>query len=310
MKTILLFGCICASFLSFGQNIYSQYFEGADTAAYNSILIEMDTSNPTNIWQIGPPQKVIFDAAQSVPNVIVTDTINGYPISDTSRFITNISYDFFQTGIMAFRWMQKLDYDTTGYDGGLIEYTTDNGATWVNAFDNGYVYNFYGFDMANVDTVGGPGGPLGLVGRDTNWREVWLCFDYSWLQQFPNDFKFRFTSMSDDIGGIQGYDGWMIDNMGAMDTWQHTLEENPKTTFFTVGPNPSTDKIYIESKKVDEYHIIEKMILRDANGKVVKHFEMAPTKFNFDISDVPEGVYYLKIQTNLHTETFTIVVQQ
>ena len=175
--------------------------------------------------------------------------------------------------------------------------------------DNGYVYNFYGYDQTNVDTVGGPGGPLGFVGRDTAWSDIWLCFDYSWLQQFPDTIRFRFSSITDDMGGISGYDGWMLDNMMHHDTWVHTLNEVPKTEYLTVGPNPVTDKVYIEAKKIDEYHIIEKMILRDSNGKVVKHFEMAPTKFNFDVRDVPDGIYFLKIKTNVQTETFRLVVQ-
>ena len=134
MKALLLIGCTLASFLSIGQIEHYQYFDGADTNVWNSILIEMDTTNPNNIWQIGPPQKVIFNSASTAPNVIVTDTINSYPNSDTSRFITHTQSDFAVMGIMAFQWSQKLDYDTTGYDGGLVEYSIDGGTSWENAF--------------------------------------------------------------------------------------------------------------------------------------------------------------------------------
>ena len=47
--------------------------------------MELDTS-ASNIWQIGKPQKIIFDSASTVPNAIVTDTINFYPINNISRF--------------------------------------------------------------------------------------------------------------------------------------------------------------------------------------------------------------------------------
>jgi hypothetical protein len=43
-------------------------------------------SNPNNIWQIGPPQKAVLNNSNSSPNVIITDTINSYPITDTSSF--------------------------------------------------------------------------------------------------------------------------------------------------------------------------------------------------------------------------------
>ena len=39
-----------------------------------------------NIWQIGAPHKTVFSAAYTAPNVIITDTVNHYPVNDTSVF--------------------------------------------------------------------------------------------------------------------------------------------------------------------------------------------------------------------------------
>ena len=60
-----------------------------DTTNFEGSLvqIEIDTSNAGNIWQIGQPDKAIFDSAFSAPNAIVTDTVNYYPINDSSSFI-------------------------------------------------------------------------------------------------------------------------------------------------------------------------------------------------------------------------------
>ena len=80
--TLLLFSALF-SLNSMSQDL-TQYFDGADTLVYNAILIEIDTNS---VWQIGPPNKEVhFKSASTVPNVIVTDTINPYPINDTSRF--------------------------------------------------------------------------------------------------------------------------------------------------------------------------------------------------------------------------------
>ena len=57
---------------------YTQYFDGADTTVWNSILIDIDHDS-SNVWQIGTPQKNIFDSAATQPNAIVTDTINLLP---------------------------------------------------------------------------------------------------------------------------------------------------------------------------------------------------------------------------------------
>jgi hypothetical protein len=58
-----------------------------------------------------------------------------------------------------------------------------------------------------------------------------------------------------------------------------------------IYPNPSSNKIYVKS------HLISapNLVLKDMNGRVV-----ATTKggFELDVADVPEGVYWLLVQTN------------
>ncbi|MGI8893309.1 MAG: hypothetical protein ACR2GN_07585 [Bacteroidia bacterium] len=119
------------SYLSIGQ-MWQQYFDGADTiydpnVSPSSIYIEIDT-NSSNIWQIGAPQKNIFDSAATAPNVIVTDTINYYPVNNSSSFQFSI-VPWVPWGILAIQWKQKLDFDA-GLDGGIIEFSVDSGTTW------------------------------------------------------------------------------------------------------------------------------------------------------------------------------------
>jgi glycosylphosphatidylinositol transamidase (GPIT) subunit GPI8 len=44
-----------------------------------------------NLWQIDPPQKTIFNSAFLVPNVLVADTLNVYPTSNSSAFKIDLS---------------------------------------------------------------------------------------------------------------------------------------------------------------------------------------------------------------------------
>jgi len=279
-----------------------QYFDGADTSTVNSILFDIDTS-ANNIWQIGPPQKIIFESASTFPNVLITDTINSYPPSDTSEFYFTIDPDLFGFGIFALQWNQKLDFES-GSDGGLIEYTTDGGNTWNNAFDNPYVYNFYGYDNENVDTLSD--GTLVFSGTDQEWKNIWLCFDVSWLSS-SDSLVFKFSSISDSIDTNQ--EGWMLDNFMAEITFIHTISEAPQEKYLKVFPNPSSDRIFIQARKQKGYHIIEKMTLTNASGKTLKHYGLTPTKFHIDIGDLPSGIYYLHVQTNIQSETVTILKQ-
>ena len=304
MKTTIFFGLL--SFISpffANSQTYSQYFDGADTSTWNSIFVELDPDT-SNIWQIGPPQKTIFNTAATAPNVMVTDTINFYTTNNSSNFTFYIEPNWFgYGGILALQWKQKLDMDK-GHDGGVIEYTVDGGNTWENVFNNPYVYNFYGFDMANQDTL--MNGEYAFSGSDTTWKDIWLCFDLYWLT-FVDSLQFKFTLKSDSIDNSK--EGWMIDNLLAHITIIHTINELEQEEYLKIFPNPTTGRIDIQAKKLDEFHIIEKIELFNAEGRLVQEYGISPTKFYLDINDQPNGVYFLKIQTNLKTEIHKVVLQ-
>ena len=304
MKTKLLFSLLfTVPYLTSFTQDFIQYFDGADTSFNNSIIIELDTA-AENIWQIGQPQKIIFDASGTVPNVIVTDTLNYYPTNNVSSFTFGVdpaTYDW--GGILALQWKQKLDLDDT-LDGAYIEYSLDTGNTWVNVFNDPNIYNFYGFEEANKDTLAN--GDVAFSGVDGTWKDIWLCYDFSWLS-LADTLTFRFSLRSDGIDNNR--EGWMIDNMYMHPTWFHTINEIEQEDYILVFPNPTSGIINIQAKKRDEFHIIEKLDVIDVNGKIVESFSMVPTKYTVDIRHLPKGIYFLKIQTNIQTETFRIILQ-
>lgn len=282
---------------------WQQYFDGADTAYWNSIIIEIDTTGG-NAWQVGPPQKQLFNAPATVPNVLVTDTINPYPANDTSSFVFEM-VPWSNWGIFALQWKQKLDLDSA-QDVGIIEYSADDGVTWTSVFGDPYVYNFYGFDSVNVDTAAN--GLTGFTGTDTTWSDIWLCFQMSWLQQFAfNDtVLFRYTICSDSLDNQS--EGWMIDNMLMHITIVHTAKGEQKDAYMKVFPSVTTGIVNIETMALQEFHIIENMQLIDAMGRVVKEWKNVPTRFWIDIGDQPNGSYTLKVQTNKQTNSFPVIL--
>ena len=282
---------------------YMQYFDGADTNG-NAIQIIIDTAND-NIWQIGKPQKQIFDSAATWPNSLITDTLNSYPTNNVSKFSYYVNTNsFFNGGIIAIQWKQKLDMDL-GQDGGMIEFSLDSGQTWQNAFDNPNVYNFYGFDSINVDTL--PNGELGFTGTDSTWKDIWLCFGVSWMSNYPN-MLVRHTLVSDSVENSM--EGWVIDNLMVHITIVHTVEEVEKKDYLTVGPNPTNGRVEIQTQKVEGYHVIENIELVNIEGKVIQQWGVSPTKFFVDIQNHPNGVYFLRVKTNIKSETFKIVLEK
>ncbi len=282
---------------------YHQYFDGADTSSYYSIFMQLDTSS-TNVWQIGPPNKLIFDSAATAPNALVTDTLLSYPTNSFSSFTYDIPNNGFPMGIMAIQWIQKLDMDP-GMDGGLVEYSRDKGQTWINAFNSPEVYNFYGFDSINVDTL--PNGEMGFTGTDSTWKDIWLCFDYSWLNNYDS-VLIRHTLVSDSVD--QNREGWIMDNFLVHITMIHTVNEVDTKEYMTVGPNPTQGRVELVTKKREGYHVIENMELVNAEGKVVQNWGLSPTKYFIDISNQPNGIYFLRVKTNIQTETFKIILDK
>ncbi len=301
MKINLLLTLTAFSLSYFGNGqTYTAYFDGGDTTL-QSLDLTFDTL-PNNTWQIGQPQKPIFNQAFSDFGVLITDTINSYPTNNTSRFYLN-QLPHIQWGILAVQWVQKLDM-ADGNDYGYIEYSIDSGANWINVFDSPYTYNFYGFNTSNRHTL--TNGDIVFSGIDTNWRDIWLCFDNSWLTSV-DQFSLRYKFVSDSIETNQ--EGWMIDNFTVHETWFHTVKEIQQEDYISTFPNPANDRININVKKVNEFHIIEEINVRDGHGKLMSHFENVPTQFFMDVSHYKNGVYFIEVKTNLDRSMTQIVIQ-
>lgn len=303
MRLLILISFLCGGFNMFGQFNYFQYFDGADTSAINSVLFYKDSLDTNNIWQIGTPQKTIFSGASTVPNALVTDTINPYPANNTSTVYAKLELSGGWFGVWSYQWNQKIDFGPG--DGGILEFSTDS-VVWQNVFWSPFTYNFFGYDQNNAGIVFGDDG---FVGTDTTWKNVWLCYDLSWLSLQENLFL-RYTLMSDSTGGFATpNEGWLVDNVLSEPTWVHTVNEVQPDDYMTIFPNPANEKFNIVTEKKTEFHIIEDLSIFSIEGVLVKHFENVPTKFFVEVDDLPNGTYEVQVRTNFDEKKFKLVVQ-
>ena len=89
MKLIFTLIALLLCNTAYTQWGFFQTFESPNDTFNDKFII--DTVNyPNNVWQIGKPQKTVFDSAYSYPNAIVTDTLNPYPVNDTSVFMIKV----------------------------------------------------------------------------------------------------------------------------------------------------------------------------------------------------------------------------
>lgn len=305
VKTFLTF---LASFaiLTVGraQWYLQQYFDGADTVPGLAIIVHIDPDSQ-NRWQIGPPQKVIFDSAATSPNVMVTDTLQQITGANVSQFQFALSMQSWGWGILAIQWMQKLDM-ADGTSGGLIEFSTDHGSSWENAFNSPYVYNFYGFQLQNRDTLFT--GQEGFVGRDSTWRDIWLCYDLGW-GSMVDSLYIRFTFTSDSLA--EGIEGWMIDNLLSHLTIAHTLKDMAPKPGLTLYPTVVTDRLNLLLSRDDPSEYIRHIEVMDLEGKLVQSaVGPFPLKFWIDVGTLRSGQYLVRVETSTRVETGKVTIQR
>ncbi len=136
-KGILLIAFIALVSFVNAQNIF-------DTVSFETPSNKIKINNTVgNLWQIGKPQKTIFNSAYSGNKAIVTDTINDYPANDTSSFIYVMRAPFTASCYTCFEFKHKYDMDTLG-DKGIIEASYDGGNSWITMKDTSGSGNFSG----------------------------------------------------------------------------------------------------------------------------------------------------------------------
>lgn len=208
--------------LSISLNSFSQgssYFD-FETDDYYADTIYLDTiSSLTNSWQIGSPQKTILSNALSEPNVIITDTINPYPINDSSNFIyQHIAWLGASYGqLAALHGYYMVDSDSTDF--GDIEISLDMGNNWTSLISDSAINTYISWYLQTPE----------LFGNSNGWQyfHVELAyFAFANNVQAGDTILLKFSFTSDSIQTNRG--GLMYDNL-AFDEIVEGIEELDQT---------------------------------------------------------------------------------
>ena len=89
MRINLTILCAFLSFLTLEIFAQSPQYNNFDTQRTLEILI--DSTSADTIWQIGTPQKLILNETSSMPNALITDTLNTYLTSTEASFVVEMS---------------------------------------------------------------------------------------------------------------------------------------------------------------------------------------------------------------------------
>lgn len=290
-------------FLLTKENSFSQIFINFENTAHDT-LIKIDTVNPSNIWQIGKPQKFFFDSAASFPNVLITDTLNYYSVNNQSSFTIKISdttwFNICQESGVSF--LHKYDTDSLK-DGGYIEVSFDNGNTWSNIVNcstcNSSVYS-------SSDTIIGD---ISAISGHSDWKMDYICV---WNLAWPDapTISLKFIFQSDSLQDNK--EGWMIDNISLIigcDVCLGRINEVSSKSIISISPNPFTNESILEFIDQND-KMIEVEIFNSIGNKVSVFENISGNKLRLNRNNFSEGLYFYKIKTkNNYSESGKLVVQ-
>ncbi len=175
---------------------YTQDFEGS----------QYWVSGGTNSsWQLGTPAGPVINSAASGSNAWVTNLTGDYNANEYS-YVESPCFDFsnLHNPLVQFKYWVEAESGTWSYDGALLEYSVDSGATWNIIGNVGDWMNWY--NKSNISALSSDGWS-GYNGNGTNgWIEARHLLNN--LAGQPH-VKFRFVFASDYAAQ---YDGFAFDD--------------------------------------------------------------------------------------------------
>lgn len=287
---------------------YSRVTAQTFIATFDGEGFELDSIYPSSVWQVGPPQKAVFDSAYSAPNSLVTDTVLPYVVSDAISY-AEFHLPIWFTGSAILKFRHRMDVEP-GEASGWVEFISPWDTAWTRMMDNsgqwagGYV-DYYGNTGLLTDS--------GLVysASVSEWAiETFslVCIAVLWE---PGDrgggldttlrFRFAFKGATN----LNGRDGWLIDNI-VIEHWgpcsgvaEHAIPS------ISIAPNPADRWVNFDGEAMDIGAWSHQLISTD--GRIRR--EKVRGVRGLDVSDLPNGIYVLRSEENGRSISTRLIVQ-
>ncbi len=281
LHTLLFFIIATSTYAQFLFDNYTLTFESP--SFFNHVIIP---SYPGNKWQIGNPQKTLFTAAYSPSNVIVTDKLNSYPINDTSVFfIKNVTFGqgfvMPHTVILAGKYFVNSDTLT---DFGKIEFSPDNGTTWINLITaTTYSSSIFWFPKPT------------LTGNSFGWKDFYVNIAQLgpiFNIQDNDTVLYKFSFISDNIQTNK--DGLMYDDLHFED-YIESLPEIQSDRLISIFPNPSKDQLTI--KQFDKINPANEIRIYNSMGQLILTRKISSLEETIN-SGLEKGLYFYSLSNS------------
>ena len=290
---------ICVLLFYSSQAIWAQR-STFDTINFENTVhlnrLYFDSTQSSGIWQIGRPQKPLFDSAYSGDFAIITDTTLNYIGGSADTFGFGFEIFGVETSI---EFKHRFDLDSLKAFGNL-EISVDSGNTWHLLHDTIDSFNFmsqignnlgvYGTSVYNfypkLDTS--LQARNGFTGNSNGWISSLIQFPcYAIKKPWEIYLRFNFSADSSAIAG----EGWMIDDIMISSYGDCSgFEENALVNKVEIFPNPSFGdeiKISIPWEETIDYRIYS------STGQLVQRGNLPPFEQSIPLKFSRTGLYSL-----------------
>lgn len=278
-----LFLIILISSVSYGQT----YEECTNfDSSFSNTLIEMN-----GIWEVGSPNKSIFNTTLFGSKSIITDTLNHYPKNDTSSFI--ITYfsggQLAEDNILWITMFHRFETDSI-LDFCSIEFSTDGGTGWHSMTSDSLSFNLINHHFIDLDTT--VYNEIQFTGGSSGWVKSTLTKDI-WNYNIIDSVLIKFTLSSDSIQNMK--DGWQIDSICISETHYGSVSEyDLLLNFATVYPNPVKNNLTIDF--TNKYNEAFSLRLVNSVGQVLKHQkDIRNEQIIIENLHLTPGLYYYEL---------------
>ncbi len=236
-------------------------------------------------WNYGTPNKLLLTGAHGGSKAwYIADSTYG-PLQNA--YLYSSFYPIAPDSCYELSFWQFMDSEAQ-FDGGLVDYSIDSGATWQLLGKYGDTLWYNTRHVQSLDAV-----QPGFSGQSNGWKKARTSFK----QYTSNSVQFRFRFASN--GSING-EGWAIDDVcvekinGACDNV--SINELQATALQArIYPIPASPEIFLQAS-LNGSHSLR---IYDQRGALIKDWQSELTAnkaLKIDISALAKGMYWLQVQ--------------
>lgn len=287
---IFLFASIAAKAQFFDAAIFD--FDSSNTYLYywgnykdyktlNSALFIDTVDYKRNQWQIGRPNKRVFDSAFTYPNAIVTDTSAPCLPNDTSVFVLKIASSGFpnEYELYWFSFVYQLDIDTG--DIAMLEVSIDSGKAWINVLKDTNNY----FDWTRPGAI-----KPDLATSTTKWDSA-VIVPHVLPTPYNDTLLLRFTLITGS--DTTARDGWMIDHIATQYPTEGVADIS--RPLFQLYPNPASSDVRLSFAQGLSRNCILSVIDGLGRQVFVQGLNKGSTDYSLSVRGWTKGLYFIEL---------------